>query len=166
MGDLTVTVLQQEGKQKLVQLHQPLYYSAPRVSNSRKGAASCQAGPGVCIRWCIYAWVACGARCINCDQSKRIWHKMFHEKSFGRPGPVYAIGCVACLQADVVNRGMSGWNTRWAAGVLPTTLAELMPQQGSSNSSDSSKPDLWNPKVQLLVIWFGANDAVAPTGKE
>lgn len=69
------------------------------------------------------------------------------------------------MQADIVNRGMSGWNTRWASTVLPTTLAELMPQQpSSSSSSDTAQP--WSPKVQLLVIWFGANDAVMPSGKE
>ncbi|KAJ2354556.1 isoamyl acetate-hydrolyzing esterase [Coemansia erecta] len=43
---------------------------------------------------------------------------------------------------DVINRGFSGFNTRWAKRILP----RVMP-------SDS------NAKVRLLTILFGANDA-------
>ncbi|KAJ7273555.1 GDSL Lipase/Acylhydrolase [Mycena haematopus] len=48
---------------------------------------------------------------------------------------------------DVLNRGLSGYNTDWAIPVLEQCLATQHAQQHL-------------PKVRLLVIWFGANDAV------
>lgn len=48
------------------------------------------------------------------------------------------------LQADIVNRGLSGYNSRWAKFILPHVL------------ETRSQPPA------LLTIWFGANDAVLP----
>ncbi|KAJ6455737.1 SGNH hydrolase-type esterase domain-containing protein [Mycena sanguinolenta] len=48
---------------------------------------------------------------------------------------------------DVLNRGLAGYNTEWAIPVLEQVLATQQAQQHL-------------PKVRLLVIWFGANDAV------
>jgi hypothetical protein len=50
-------------------------------------------------------------------------------------------------QADVVNRGMSGYTTRWAAPLLAPTLHQLSAR---------------GQRVLLLVLWFGANDAALP----
>jgi len=50
---------------------------------------------------------------------------------------------------DVINRGLSGYNTDWAIPVLEQCLVP---------HSDASK----FPKTRLLTIWFGANDACLP----
>ncbi|KAG6332071.1 hypothetical protein ID866_7017 [Astraeus odoratus] len=47
---------------------------------------------------------------------------------------------------DILNRGYGGYNTRWAIPVLEQILAVQHEQHHV-------------PKVQLLTIWFGANDA-------
>ncbi|KAJ7738517.1 SGNH hydrolase [Mycena maculata] len=47
---------------------------------------------------------------------------------------------------DVLNRGFSGYNTEWAIPVLEQCLANQYDQQHV-------------PKIRLLVVWFGANDA-------
>ncbi|KAF8892562.1 SGNH hydrolase-type esterase domain-containing protein [Infundibulicybe gibba] len=52
---------------------------------------------------------------------------------------------VYARKLDVLNRGLSGYNTDWAIPVFKQCLAE------------SGTPNV--PKVRLLVIWFGANDA-------
>ncbi|KAF7363302.1 GDSL Lipase/Acylhydrolase [Mycena sanguinolenta] len=54
---------------------------------------------------------------------------------------------VYARKLDVLNRGLSGYNTEWAIPVLEQMLATQQAQQHL-------------PKVRLLVIWFGANDAV------
>ncbi|KAK7014997.1 GDSL Lipase/Acylhydrolase [Favolaschia claudopus] len=54
---------------------------------------------------------------------------------------------------DVLNRGLAGYNTDWAIPVLKQCLA---PRDGSELL----------PKVRLLVVWFGANDAVLETGSQ
>lgn len=53
---------------------------------------------------------------------------------------------------DVVNRGFSGYNTEWGLPVFRQCLAKRT----------GSDADLQFPKVQLLTIWFGANDACIP----
>ncbi|KAF6259633.1 SGNH hydrolase-type esterase domain-containing protein [Scenedesmus sp. NREL 46B-D3] len=74
-------------------------------------------------------------------------------------------------KADVINRGMSGWNTRWAGRALPTTLQQLVPAvdvdeaaRRAAGRSGCGAP--WLPRVQLLVLWFGANDATLPHGND
>jgi lysophospholipase L1-like esterase len=52
-------------------------------------------------------------------------------------------------KADVYNRGFGGYNTRWAKYLLPF----LFPVR---------KDDV-TPKHLLVTVWFGANDAAAPT---
>lgn len=50
---------------------------------------------------------------------------------------------------DVLVRGLSGYNTTW---VIPVFKQMLAPRTERTN----------RPKVQLLTIWFGANDSVFP----
>jgi len=50
---------------------------------------------------------------------------------------------------DVINRGLSGYQTDWAIPVFEQILAKQHEQHHT-------------PKVQLLIIWFGANDAAPP----
>ncbi|KAF8557328.1 SGNH hydrolase [Imleria badia] len=50
---------------------------------------------------------------------------------------------------DVINRGLSGYQTDWAIPVFEQILAQQHEQHHV-------------PKVQLLTIWFGANDAAPP----
>ncbi|CAG8441449.1 13513_t:CDS:2, partial [Ambispora gerdemannii] len=52
---------------------------------------------------------------------------------------------------DVFNRGYSGYNTRCAKYILP----QLLPASSSSS-----------PKIQLLIIFFGANDAAIPPSSQ
>ncbi|XP_034431922.1 isoamyl acetate-hydrolyzing esterase 1 homolog [Hippoglossus hippoglossus] len=50
-------------------------------------------------------------------------------------------------KCDVVNRGLSGYNSRWAKIVLPRLI--------SSHSSDT---DINNNNVAAVTVFFGAND--------
>lgn len=50
---------------------------------------------------------------------------------------------------DVVNRGLSGYNTKWAIPVFQQCLVKRT----------GTHADQLFPKVQLLTIWFGANDS-------
>ncbi|GBE82606.1 SGNH hydrolase [Sparassis crispa] len=50
---------------------------------------------------------------------------------------------------DVLNRGMSGYNTEWIKPVFEQCFANQAQQQHV-------------PKVRLLTIWLGANDAALP----
>ncbi|KAA1471292.1 SGNH hydrolase [Dentipellis sp. KUC8613] len=50
---------------------------------------------------------------------------------------------------DVLNRGFSGYNTDWAFPVFEKVLAKQHEQHHV-------------PRVRLLTIWFGANDACLP----
>ncbi|EJU05473.1 SGNH hydrolase [Dacryopinax primogenitus] len=50
---------------------------------------------------------------------------------------------------DVLNRGLSGYNTEWALEVFKQTF----PRNDGGGGGQ---------KVKLLIIWFGANDAVLP----
>ncbi|KAK3563408.1 hypothetical protein QTP86_026233 [Hemibagrus guttatus] len=47
-------------------------------------------------------------------------------------------------KCDVVNRGLSGYNTRWAKLVLP----RIIPNHGASH-----------PSIAAVIVFFGANDA-------
>ncbi|KZP20877.1 SGNH hydrolase [Athelia psychrophila] len=50
---------------------------------------------------------------------------------------------------DVINRGLSGYNTEWAVPVFEKCFAKQHEQQHL-------------PKVRILTIWFGTNDAAIP----
>ncbi|KAF9815453.1 hypothetical protein IEO21_04624 [Rhodonia placenta] len=50
---------------------------------------------------------------------------------------------------DVINRGMSGYNTEWIVPVFEQCFATQHEQQHV-------------PKVRILTIWLGANDAAPP----
>ncbi|KAF5391475.1 hypothetical protein D9757_001940 [Collybiopsis confluens] len=53
---------------------------------------------------------------------------------------------VYARKMDVINRGLSGYNTEWAIPVFEQYFAKREHQ-------------MYLPTVRLLVIWFGANDA-------
>lgn len=50
---------------------------------------------------------------------------------------------------DVINRGMSGYNTEWIIPIFEQCFATQHEQQHV-------------PKVRILTIWLGANDAATP----
>ena len=52
---------------------------------------------------------------------------------------------------DVVNRGMGGYNTRWA---LPCLEQLLIPRTAQETGK--------HPVMRMLFIWFGCNDASLP----
>ncbi|ETN39851.1 uncharacterized protein HMPREF1541_06077 [Cyphellophora europaea CBS 101466] len=56
-------------------------------------------------------------------------------------------------RADIINRGFSGYNTIQAIPLLPL----LFPPSGPSHPRNPSQP-----RVALLTVFFGANDAVLP----
>lgn len=51
--------------------------------------------------------------------------------------------CLCFRKCDVVNRGISGYNTRWAKLILPRLITE-------STGADS---------IAAVTIFFGANDS-------
>lgn len=51
---------------------------------------------------------------------------------------------------DILNRGFSGYNTNWALPVWEQLIAKRGEVQH------------YTPRVQLITIWFGANDACLP----
>ncbi|KAJ3542816.1 hypothetical protein NM688_g5935 [Phlebia brevispora] len=50
---------------------------------------------------------------------------------------------------DVLNRGLSGYNTTWALPVFEQCVAKRSDRAGL-------------PTIRLLIIWFGANDGTLP----
>uniref|UniRef100_A0A0W0F936 SGNH hydrolase-type esterase domain-containing protein n=1 Tax=Moniliophthora roreri TaxID=221103 RepID=A0A0W0F936_MONRR len=59
---------------------------------------------------------------------------------------IHILQDVYARKLDILNRGLSGYNTDWAMPLFKKFLA-IQEQQK------------YTPKVRLLVIWFGANDA-------
>ena len=60
-------------------------------------------------------------------------------------------GCLAfgsLAQADVLNRGFGGYNSKWAAYILPSIVSDL---------AKCGEPPV------LAAVFFGANDAASPT---
>jgi lysophospholipase L1-like esterase len=72
------------------------------------------------------------------------------QRGFETSGWVASLARAYARVADVVNRGYSGYNTRW--------VRELM----------THEPDLFPPRrdVALVVILLGANDAARPEGRK
>ena len=72
------------------------------------------------------------------------------QRGFETNGWVASLARAYARVADVVNRGYSGYNTRW--------VRELM----------TNEPDLFPPRrdVALVVILLGANDAARPEGRK
>jgi len=56
---------------------------------------------------------------------------------------------VYARKLDVINRGLSGYNSTWAIPCFEQCLIPTTAQQDK-------------PKIRLLLIWFGANDACIP----
>ncbi|ORY78422.1 SGNH hydrolase [Leucosporidium creatinivorum] len=69
------------------------------------------------------------------------------QQSWGDGGTGAALANAYQRKLDVLNRGLSGYNTAWA---LPVA------QQWLPKTTDSL------PETALLIIWFGANDAALP----
>ncbi|EEB87708.1 hypothetical protein MPER_14852, partial [Moniliophthora perniciosa FA553] len=68
------------------------------------------------------------------------------EGGFGAKMTPYILQDVYARKLDVLNRGLSGYNTDWAMPLFKKFLATQEQQK-------------YTPKVRLVVIWFGANDA-------
>ncbi|KAF8120078.1 SGNH hydrolase-type esterase domain-containing protein [Boletus edulis] len=71
------------------------------------------------------------------------------QGKFDRAGLADRLACVYVRKMDVINRGLGGYNTDWAIPVAEQVLAQQHEQHHV-------------PRVQLLIIWFGANDAAPP----
>lgn len=56
---------------------------------------------------------------------------------------------------DVVNRGFSGYNSRWAIPSLHQILANKKQREAGQIQ-----------KARLITIWFGANDAMLPSSTQ
>ena len=65
----------------------------------------------------------------------------------GAPGWAARLGEFYTRRADVVNRGLSGYNTRWVRQDLPVLLG------GAAGAG-----------AAFVVVWLGANDAALPGG--
>ncbi|KAI0668538.1 SGNH hydrolase [Trametes maxima] len=75
------------------------------------------------------------------------------EISFAGNGLGARLADVYNRKFDVVNRGFSGYNTDW---IIPI-FEQIFPTQHQQQHA---------PKVRLLTIWFGANDAALPHSKQ
>ncbi|KAL1327236.1 hypothetical protein HN51_037306 [Arachis hypogaea] len=73
------------------------------------------------------------------------------EESFSEGGWGASLANHFCRMVDVVLRGYSGYNTRWALKVLEKVFPEAPPSQG-----DGDAP------VAAVTVFFGANDATLP----
>ncbi|KAG9119824.1 hypothetical protein FRC07_004948 [Ceratobasidium sp. 392] len=62
-------------------------------------------------------------------------------------GFVQRLAYVYGRRLDVLNRGLSGYNTEWGIPVFEESFAKTELQVAL-------------PKVKLLIVWFGANDSV------
>jgi len=60
---------------------------------------------------------------------------------------------VYARKLDVINRGLSGYNTEWGLPVFEQIIAKKAEQ-----------PNV--PAIALLTIWFGANDACIPPSRQ
>ncbi|KAF9650917.1 GDSL Lipase/Acylhydrolase [Thelephora ganbajun] len=63
---------------------------------------------------------------------------------------------VYARKLDVLNRGLSGYNTEWAIPVFEQLLQVFAKKE--------EQP--YVPAVRLLTIWFGANDSVLPSERQ
>ncbi|KAG9318860.1 SGNH hydrolase-type esterase domain-containing protein [Chiua virens] len=71
------------------------------------------------------------------------------QGAWDRSGFAQQLASLYVRKFDVVNRGLSGYQTDWAIPVFEQILAQQHKHRHA-------------PKVQLLTIWFGANDAALP----
>ncbi|KAI8998999.1 SGNH hydrolase [Trametes punicea] len=71
------------------------------------------------------------------------------QRGFDSNGFATRLANAYIRKMDVLNRGFSGYNTDWIKPVFEQCFAVQHEQQHV-------------PKVRLLVIWFGANDAALP----
>ncbi|KAI0781317.1 SGNH hydrolase [Trametes elegans] len=71
------------------------------------------------------------------------------EFSYGSNGVAARLSEKYVRKLDVINRGFSGYNTDWILPVFEQIWATRDEQAHAQ-------------KVQLLIIWFGANDAAEP----
>ncbi|KAM0755913.1 SGNH hydrolase [Meredithblackwellia eburnea MCA 4105] len=69
------------------------------------------------------------------------------QQSWGPGGMGAALADVYQRKRDVVNRGLSGYNTAWALPIIK----QWLPRVGESRA-----------KISLILIWFGANDSTLP----
>ncbi|XVE51440.1 hypothetical protein DITRI_Ditri02bG0040600 [Diplodiscus trichospermus] len=74
------------------------------------------------------------------------------EESFGDGGWGASLANHFSRTVDVVLRGYSGYNTRWAL----TVLDRVFPELGSGGSDGAPEPPL------AVTVFFGANDACLP----
>ncbi|KAG2428152.1 hypothetical protein HXX76_011832 [Chlamydomonas incerta] len=87
------------------------------------------------------------------------------ERGFDQPGGWAAyMAANYTRRADVVNRGMSGYNTRWALQVLPYVFGP--PAATGGSSSGSSSGGALAGQVLFATLFFGANDAAKTDGPE
>ncbi|KAF8162905.1 SGNH hydrolase-type esterase domain-containing protein [Crassisporium funariophilum] len=71
---------------------------------------------------------------------------------------------VYARRLDVLNRGLSGYNTDWAIPVFEQVRAFILSTEPRASATREFKciakhTDTHAPKVRVLAIWFGANDA-------
>ncbi|EFJ51849.1 hypothetical protein VOLCADRAFT_79531 [Volvox carteri f. nagariensis] len=80
------------------------------------------------------------------------------ERSFDNPeGWGSSLASFYVRRADVVNRGMSGYNTRWAMETLPYVF-------GPTLTPGVPSPTAASERVMFATVFFGANDAARLEG--
>ncbi|KAI8318988.1 SGNH hydrolase [Martensiomyces pterosporus] len=97
-----------------------------------------------------------------------------HGWDVGKHGWTAQLSQAYLRRLDVVNRGFSGYNTRWTKFLLPQILPITAPARRNSNSNEPLDPPSNAPleeedgsedggggkaRLRLLTVFFGANDA-------
>ncbi|CDZ98401.1 Isoamyl acetate-hydrolyzing esterase [Phaffia rhodozyma] len=64
-----------------------------------------------------------------------------------------------CRKLDVINRGYGGYNTEWALPILDQASLDtrtdlILPREEQLTNG--------SPKIEIMTVWFGANDACLP----
>jgi len=75
------------------------------------------------------------------------------RRSWEDSGIAQVLASAYVRKLDVINRGLGGYQTDWAIPIFEQVLAKQNEQPGA-------------PKVQLLTIWFGANDTALPPSSQ
>ncbi|KDQ12349.1 hypothetical protein BOTBODRAFT_67540 [Botryobasidium botryosum FD-172 SS1] len=75
------------------------------------------------------------------------------EFSWTEGGLAQKLAAAYSRRCDVVNRGFSGYNTEWILPIFSKAFAKKPSQH-------------WYPRVNLLTVWFGANDACIPSSHQ
>ncbi|CAI5955861.1 unnamed protein product, partial [Closterium sp. NIES-64] len=121
--------------------------SQPMAGQSAAALArACLCAADVVLR--VYSWRA---------KLERLQHTLGTPPSSSPSSRFALCSLLCCMQVDVVLRGYSGYNTRWALFLLPKLFPKVRILKVRILKGDTSIPP-----PALVTVFFGANDAALP----